>query len=124
MRLKKVLEYCEDDIAWEIEGFATWEEKNWDKLKAEMMHEWRREDTEQLMYTRIFLEEYVRKPRGKDGLKHYYRQYDRIAKVLVVRNRARFLFPGPPLHHWSAGEGQKQGSVEAGGFFWCPSGFR
>jgi hypothetical protein len=23
LRLKKVLEYCEDDIAWEIEGFAT-----------------------------------------------------------------------------------------------------
>jgi hypothetical protein len=52
-----------------------------------MMHEWRREDTEQLMYTRMFLEEYVRKPRGKDNLKHYYRQYDRIAKVLVVRNK-------------------------------------
>jgi hypothetical protein len=73
LRLKKVSEYCENDIAWEIEGFATWEEKNWDKLKAEMMHEWRREDIEQLIYTRIFLKEYVSKPRGKDGLKHYYR---------------------------------------------------
>jgi hypothetical protein len=39
------------------------------------------------MHTRVFLEEYVSKPRGKDGLKHYYRQYDRIAKVLVVRNK-------------------------------------
>jgi hypothetical protein len=86
MRLKMVSEYCEDNMVWEIEGFAAWEEKNWDRLKAEMMHEWRREDTEQLMYTRIFLEEYVSKPRGKDGLKHYYRQYDRIAKVLVARN--------------------------------------
>jgi hypothetical protein len=52
-----------------------------------MMHEWRKEDIEQIMYTRAFLEEYVSKSRGKDGLKHYYRQYDRIAKVLVVRHK-------------------------------------
>jgi hypothetical protein len=41
-----VSEYCEDDVAREIEAFTTWEEKDWDKLKAEMMHEWRREDAD------------------------------------------------------------------------------
>jgi hypothetical protein len=59
-----------------------------------MMHEWRREDIEQLIYTRIFLEEYVSKPRGKDGLKYYYRQYNRIAKALVVRNELDFYSQG------------------------------
>jgi hypothetical protein len=86
VRLKRVSEYCEDDIAREIEAFATWEEKDWEKLKEEMMHEWRKEDVEQIMYTRVFLEEYVSKPRTKDGLKHYYRQYDRISKALVLRD--------------------------------------
>jgi hypothetical protein len=73
VRLGRVPEYCEDDIARELEAFTTWEEKDWEKLKAEMMHEWRKEDAEQLMYIRTFLEEYVSKPRGKDGLKHCYR---------------------------------------------------
>jgi hypothetical protein len=86
MRLKKVSEYCEDDVAREIEAFTTWEEKDWEKLKTEMLHEWRREDTEQIMYTRAFLEEYVGKPRGRDGLKHYYRQYDRISRALVIKD--------------------------------------
>lgn len=85
MRLRRVPEYCEDDIAWELEAFTTWEEKDWEKLKAEMMREWRKEDAEQLMCTRTFLEEYVRKPRGKDGLKHYYRQFDRISKALMAK---------------------------------------
>jgi predicted patatin/cPLA2 family phospholipase len=39
------------------------------------------------MHTRAFLEEYINKPKGKDGLKYYYRQYDRIAKVLIVKNK-------------------------------------
>jgi hypothetical protein len=55
-------------------------------LKEEMMFEWRREDTEQIMCTRAFLEEYVSKPRGKEGLKHYYRQFDRIFKALVIKD--------------------------------------
>jgi hypothetical protein len=78
-RLKRVSEYCEDDIARELEAFATWEEKDWEKLKAEMMREWRKEDAEQLMYTRALLEENVSKPRDKEELKHYYRQFDRIS---------------------------------------------
>jgi len=85
VRLKRVTEYCEDDIAREIETFTTWEEKDWEKLKAEMIQEWRKEDAEQLMYTRAFLEEYVSKPRNKEGLKHYYRQFDRISKALLVK---------------------------------------
>jgi hypothetical protein len=86
LRLKKVSEYCEDNIAREIETFTTWEEQDWKKLKKEMLHEWRREDTEQMMHTRAFLEEYVSKPRSKEGLKRYCRQYDRISKVLVRKN--------------------------------------
>ena len=50
-----------------------------------MMQEWRKEDAEQLMYTRAFLEEYVSKPRDKEGLKHYYRQFDRISKALMAK---------------------------------------
>jgi hypothetical protein len=84
-RLKRVAEYCEDGIAWELEAFDAWIEKDWEKLKTEMLHEWRRQDPEQLMHTRAFLEEYVRKPRGKEGLKHYYRQFNRISKVLMDR---------------------------------------
>jgi predicted aspartyl protease len=84
-RLRRVSGYCEDDIARELEAFTTWEEKDWGKLKAEMMREWRKEDTEQLMYTRAFLEEYVNKPRSKEGLKHYYRQFDRISKALMAK---------------------------------------
>lgn len=83
VRLKRVSEYCEDDIARELEAFTTWTEKDWKKLKAEMLYEWRKEDAEQLMYTRAFLEEYVSKPRDKQGLKHYYRQFDRISKALM-----------------------------------------
>jgi hypothetical protein len=45
-RLKKVSEYYEDDVAKEIEAFTTWEEKDWEKLKTEILHEWRRENTE------------------------------------------------------------------------------
>ena len=86
VRLTKVSEYCEDDIARELEAFATWEEKDWGKLKTEMIHEWRKEDAEQLMYTRAFLEEYVSKPRDKSGLKHYYRQFDRISKALMAKD--------------------------------------
>jgi len=91
VRLKSVPEYCEDYIAREIEAFTTWEEndweeKDWEKLKEEMMHEWRKEDAEKIMYTRVFLEEYVSKPSNKDGLKDYYHQYDRISKVLVLRD--------------------------------------
>jgi hypothetical protein len=67
MRLRRVPEYCEDDIAWELEAFTTWEEKDWEKLKAEMMREWRKEDAEQLMCTRTFLEEYVRNRGGRMG---------------------------------------------------------
>ena len=85
-RLKRILEYCDDDVAREVECFSAWVSKDWEALKGEMLREWRKEDTEQLMYTRAFLEEYVSKPRSKDSLKHYYRQYDRIAKVLVLKD--------------------------------------
>jgi hypothetical protein len=51
------------------------------------MYKWRKEDIEQIIHMRVFLKEYISKPRGKDGLKHYYRQYDRIAKVLMVKNK-------------------------------------
>jgi hypothetical protein len=90
MKIKRVSEYCEDDIAREIEAFTIWEEKDWGKFKAEMLHEWRREDTEQTMYTRAFLKEYVSKPRDKEGLKHYYRQYNRIARALVIKDGLDF----------------------------------
>ena len=85
-RLKRVLEYCDDNVAREIECFSAWVSKDWEGLKGEMLREWRKEDAEQIMYTRAFLEEYVNKSRDKDGLKHYYRQYDRIAKVLVLKD--------------------------------------
>jgi hypothetical protein len=85
VKIRRILEYCEDDIARELEAFTTWEEKDWGKLKTEMMQEWRKEDAEQLMYTRTFLEEYVGKPRRKEGLKHYYRQFDRISKELMAK---------------------------------------
>jgi hypothetical protein len=37
------------------------------------------------MYIRVFLEEYVSKPRKKKGLKRYYRHFNRISKVLMDR---------------------------------------
>jgi hypothetical protein len=45
-RLKRVTEYCKDDIAWELEAFDAWIEKDWEKLKNEMLYEWRRQDPE------------------------------------------------------------------------------
>jgi hypothetical protein len=35
------------------------------------------------MHTRAFLEEYVRKLRRKEGLKHYCRHFGRISKILM-----------------------------------------
>jgi hypothetical protein len=38
-RLKRVSKYYEDDIAWELEAFNAWVEKDWEKLKTEMLYE-------------------------------------------------------------------------------------
>lgn len=48
-----------------------------------MLREWRREDTEQLMHSRPFLEEYVKQPRVKSGLKRYCRHFDGISQALM-----------------------------------------
>jgi hypothetical protein len=40
-----------------------------------------------LMYTRPFLEEYVNKPRGKEGLRQFERQFDRISSALMDRGK-------------------------------------
>jgi hypothetical protein len=81
-KARRITEYCEDDVARELKGFETWEQRNWDGLKTVMLKEWKKEDTEQLMYTRALLEEYVSKSREREGLKQYYRQFNRISKVL------------------------------------------
>jgi hypothetical protein len=81
-KARRIPEYCEDDVARELKGFDVWKVRDWEGLKTEMLKEWRKEDTEQLMYTRALLEEYVAKSREREGLKQYYRQFDRISKVL------------------------------------------
>jgi hypothetical protein len=81
-KARRVPEYCEDEIARYLEVYDAWKEPNWEALKTEMLKEWRKEDKEQLMYTRPLLEEYVAKERERDGLKQYYRQFDRISKAL------------------------------------------
>jgi hypothetical protein len=81
-KARRIPEYCEDDVARELKGFDVWKRRDWNGLKTEMLKEWRKEDTEQLMYTRVLLEEYVAKSREREGLKQYYRQFDRISKVL------------------------------------------
>jgi hypothetical protein len=86
IKVKRVPEYCEDDIAREVESFGTWKAKDWEGLKKEMLKEWRQGDVEQLMYTRPLLEEFVGKCRGKEGLKQYFRQFHRISTVLVGKN--------------------------------------
>jgi len=41
IKVKRVPEYCEDDIAREVESFGTWKAKDWEGLKKEMLKEWR-----------------------------------------------------------------------------------
>ena len=84
-KVRRIQEYCEDDIGREVEAFETWKKKDWEGLKDEMRKEWRQGDVEQLMYTRPLLEEYVSKPRGRDGLKQYHRQFNRISTALVSK---------------------------------------
>ncbi len=85
LKLKKVSGYCKHSIAREIEGFTMWAENNWEDLKTEMMRMWRKEDSEQMIYTRVYLEEYATRPRDKEDLKDYYRQYDMISKELMLK---------------------------------------
>ena len=82
-RVKRVSEYCTDEVARDVEAFAGWKDKDWAGLVKEMKTEWRREDAEQIMYTRAFLEQFVRQPRKREGLKHYCRQFSRISTVLA-----------------------------------------
>jgi hypothetical protein len=39
VRLKRIPEYCKNDIARELEGFSTWEEKDWEGIKEEIIEE-------------------------------------------------------------------------------------
>jgi len=85
-KVRRIPEYCDDDIGREVEAFETWKKKDWEGLKDEMRKEWRQGDVEQLMYTRPLLEEYVSKPRGREGLKQYHRQFNRISTALVGKD--------------------------------------
>src|SRR5437764_6774844 len=62
IKVRRVPEYCKDDMAREVRGYDAWKTRNWDGLKTEMLKEWRKEDTEQLMYD-------TWKTRNWDGLK-------------------------------------------------------
>jgi hypothetical protein len=101
-RATKVADYCEDSIARELEGFFTWKENDWDGLKEEMKQEWQSKDLDQLMYTKDFLEEFIKRPREENSLKHYYRQFDKISGGLIAseeldeKSRGWMFFSGLP----------------------------
>jgi hypothetical protein len=101
-KARRIPEYCDDDVARDVESFATWKTGDWDGLKTDMLEEWRRGDVEQLMYTRPLLEEFVNQPREKDGLKLYYRQFERISTALTNKGelddytRGRLFVMGLP----------------------------
>ena len=52
-----------------------------------MLRKQRKEDIEQIIYIKTFLEEYINKLKNKLSLKYYYYQYNRISKALIIKDK-------------------------------------
>ena len=85
-KCKKLAGYCEPQIARYVRAMEDYELKNWEALKASLLLEYEREDVDQQMQTRAFLEAYKNQKRGEThDLRGLCRYFTLVSNALVKR---------------------------------------
>src|SRR6266566_3217701 len=65
--VKKLPLYCSEQVGATIEYLAGYEAGNWEDIRAEILEEYRAQDTKQQMYTVRFLEELTAAQKARTG---------------------------------------------------------
>jgi Aspartyl protease len=86
VKCKKLPWYCEAQIGRYVQAMEGYENKSWETLKTSLMREYEREDVDQQMQTRAFLEAYKSQKREeKHDLKGLCRYFTYISNALVAK---------------------------------------
>ena len=85
-RVRKVVRYCDRLLGTYIENVDSYIEKDWDRLKKDLLREYRSTDVDQQMESVGFLQRLKSKVRTeRDDVRHYAQQFAAIANKLAVR---------------------------------------
>ena len=103
-KLTRLPRYCIQPIAETIKSLKEWKSRDYTTLKKALRTEYRNDDTQQLLYSVPFLENYKNIARTeKDDILDYCRKFDRIAqhcmekKVLTTYTAGVWFIHGLPL---------------------------
>ena len=87
-RAESVVRFCGADQEYLVRNMPEHKQRDWSKLKEEMLREWEDDDEEQMMLTIPFLEALAQKERGKeDDIRLYLRQFKIGADHLIKTNQ-------------------------------------